>query len=64
MTAREAASRLIREGWISRPGKGYHTVFKKPHRPIVVLPNHRGDLAPGTLRSVCAAAGWDYPPQR
>ena len=64
MTAREAANRLTREGWISRPGKGSHTVYKKPNHPIVVLPNHRGDLAPGTLRSVCAAAGWEYPPRR
>jgi predicted RNA binding protein YcfA (HicA-like mRNA interferase family) len=63
MTAREAANRLKREGWEPRPGKGSHTIYKKPGHPIVVLPNHRGDLAPGTLRSICVAAGWDYPPQ-
>ncbi|MSP03242.1 MAG: type II toxin-antitoxin system HicA family toxin [Acetobacteraceae bacterium] len=64
MTAREAANRLPREGWAPRPGKGSHTVYKKTGHPIAVLPNHPGDLAPGTLRSLCAAAGWEYPPHR
>ena len=61
MTAREAAGRLEREGWSPGSGKGSHTVFRKPGSPIIVVPNHRGDLAPGTLRSICKAAGWDYP---
>jgi predicted RNA binding protein YcfA (HicA-like mRNA interferase family) len=64
MTAREAANRLAREGWTARPGKGSHMIYRKPGHPIVVLPNPRGDLAPGTLRSICSAAGWEYPPQR
>jgi hypothetical protein len=38
-------------------------VYRKPGHQIVVVPNHRGDLSPGTLRSICAAAGWEYPPQ-
>ena len=63
MTAREATNRLQREGWTSRPGKGSHTVFRKPGFPIVVVPNHRGDIAPGTLRSICKAAGWEHPPE-
>ena len=63
MTTREVAQRLRREGWTDRPGKGSHTVFRKPGFPIVVVPNHCGDLAPGTLRSICKAANWDYPPQ-
>lgn len=64
MTAREAAARLAREGWEARPGRGSHTVWRKPGHQIVVLPNHRGDLAPGTLSSICTAAGWQYPPGR
>jgi predicted RNA binding protein YcfA (HicA-like mRNA interferase family) len=64
MKAREVANRLTREGWIARPGKGSHAIYKKPDHPIVVLPNHGGDLAAGTLRSICNAAGWDYPPHR
>ena len=63
MTAREATNRLEREGWVSRPGKGSHTVFRKTGSPIVVVPNHRGDIAPGTLRSICKAADWEYPPE-
>jgi predicted RNA binding protein YcfA (HicA-like mRNA interferase family) len=62
MTAREVKARLLREGWSSRPGKGSHEIFQLPGRPILVLPNHRGDLAPGTLRSICKAAAWEWPP--
>ena len=63
MMAREAANRLTREGWISRPGKGSHAIYRKPGHQIVVLPNHRGDIKPGTLRTICAIAGWEYPPE-
>jgi predicted RNA binding protein YcfA (HicA-like mRNA interferase family) len=63
MTPREVMSRLRREGWTERPGKGSHVVFVKADRAVVVS-NHRGDIKPGTLRSICRGAGWDYPPQR
>lgn len=63
MTAREAMNRLRREGWTERSGKGSHVVFVKEDRTVVVS-NHRGDISPGTLRSICRSAGWDYPPQR
>jgi predicted RNA binding protein YcfA (HicA-like mRNA interferase family) len=56
-------NRLRREGWTERAGKGSHVVFAKTGR-VVVVPNHRGDIKPGTLRSICRGAGWDYPPQR
>jgi predicted RNA binding protein YcfA (HicA-like mRNA interferase family) len=56
-------NRLRREGWIERSGKGSHVVFVKEDRTVVVS-NHRGDISPGTLRSICRGAGWDYPPQR
>jgi len=56
-------NRLRREGWAERSGKGSHTVFTKAGR-FVVVPNHKGDIATGTLRSICRAADWDYPPQR
>ncbi len=64
MTAREVMSRLRREGWTERPGKGSHVVFIKPGRDNVPVPNHRGDIPTGTLRSICRAAGWEWPPQR
>jgi predicted RNA binding protein YcfA (HicA-like mRNA interferase family) len=63
MTAREAGNRLTREGWSSRPGKGSHMIYRKPGHQILVLPNHRGDIKPGTLRNICATAGWEYPPE-
>ncbi len=63
MTAREAMSRLRREGWTERPGKGSHTIFKKAGRRVVVS-NHSGDIPSGTLRSICEQAGWEYPPRR
>jgi predicted RNA binding protein YcfA (HicA-like mRNA interferase family) len=63
LTTREVMNRLRREGWEERSGKGSHVVFTKPGHTVVV-PKHRGDIAPGTLRSICRGAGWDYPPQR
>lgn len=39
MTPREAIRRLRREGWMERPGKGSHTIFKKDRRRAVVS-NH------------------------
>jgi predicted RNA binding protein YcfA (HicA-like mRNA interferase family) len=56
-------NRLRRENWTERTGKGAHVVFSKDGRTIVVS-NHAGDIKPGTLRSICRGAGWDYPPER
>jgi predicted RNA binding protein YcfA (HicA-like mRNA interferase family) len=64
MTAREVVNRLRREGWAERAGKGSHRVFIKPGHDLVTVPTHRGDLAKGTLRSICQAAGWEWPPKR
>ena len=64
MTAREAMARLRREDWSEHPGKGSHVAFKKAGRRNVIVPNHRGDIPPGTLRNICKAAGWEYPPER
>ena len=64
MTAREAMAKLVREGWSERPGKGSHTVFRKAGFQNVIVANHRGDIPSGTLRSICKAAGWEYPPER
>jgi predicted RNA binding protein YcfA (HicA-like mRNA interferase family) len=64
MTAREVMNRLRREGWMERPGKGSHLVFIQPGRDNIAVPNDRGDLAVGTLRSIARAAGWEWPPRR
>jgi len=63
MKAREAINRLRREGWDERLGKGAHIVFKKDGRRVVVS-NHGGEIPSGTLRAICAQAGWEYPPRR
>lgn len=63
MTAREAMARLEREGWQATSGKGSHTKFQKAGYPTVIVSNHRGDIPTGTLRAVCKAAGWEYPPR-
>lgn len=63
MTAREVMNRLRREEWSERPGKGSHIIFKRDGKRVVVS-NHSGDLPTGTLRAICAQAGWDYPPDR
>ena len=36
MTSREVMSRLRREGWTERPGKGSHVVFRKAGQVVVV----------------------------
>ena len=64
LTAREVMNRLRREGWTERPGKGSHVVFTRPGHDNVPVPNHRGDIPIGTLRSICRAAGWQWPPHR
>jgi predicted RNA binding protein YcfA (HicA-like mRNA interferase family) len=63
MTAREAMNRLRRQGWTERPGKGSHVIFRKAGRPLVIVSNHAGAIPTGTLRAICAAAGWEWPPK-
>ena len=63
MTVREAIARLRRKGWTERPGKGAHVVFRRDGRRVVIA-RHAGDIPTGTLRAICAQAGWDFPPQR
>lgn len=64
MTPREAINRLRREGWVERAGKGSHMVFTRAGRDNITVPNHRGDIPIGTLRSIARAAGWEWPPER
>ncbi len=63
MPTREAITRLRREGWMERPGKGSYVIFKKDGRRVVIS-NHAGEIPTGILRAICAQAGWGYPPQR
>ncbi len=63
MTPREAMNRLQREGWVERQGKGSHVIFRKGTQRVVIS-RHAGDIPTGTLRAICAQAGWEFPPQR
>jgi predicted RNA binding protein YcfA (HicA-like mRNA interferase family) len=52
-------ARLAREGWQILRNDGDHTVYTHPERKgRVILPKGRGDLPPGTARSIAKQAGW------
>ena len=57
-------NRLRREGWAERLGKGSQVIFTKPGYAAIPVPNHRGDLKTGTLRTIARDAGWEWPPKR
>ncbi len=60
MTVREIMKILHDDGWyeIEARTKGSHVQMKHPTKPgKVTVPNHRGDIAPGTLRSILKQAG-------
>lgn len=55
---RAIRKRLESEGWTIRPSKGPHDIYTMPGRPLVAVPRGRGDLPPGTARSIARNAGW------
>lgn len=58
MKAREIIKALEADGWREVPSKGGHRQYKHPTKPgRVTLSFHRGDIAPGTLRSIEKQAG-------
>ena len=56
---RDVAKRLRRFGFaLDRQGAGSHEVWKNADNGrFVLLPNHPGDLAEGTLRSILKQGG-------
>ncbi len=59
-TTREILRLLHQDGWrkIEARTKGSHIQLKHPYKPgKVTVPNHRGDIAPGTLNSIIKQAG-------
>lgn len=50
--ARDVLTYAQQHGAYIEPGKGSHTKIRGPQGGIVVVPNHPGDLKPGTLRSI------------
>ena len=60
MIVRELLKILYRDGWnkIELRTKGSHIQLKHPVKPgKVTVPNHKGDIAPGTLNSILKQAG-------
>jgi len=58
MTARELLRMLYKEGWVIDRTNGSHIQLRHPVQSgTVTVPNHRGDLAPGTVASVKRQAG-------
>ena len=58
MTARELEKILLADGWYHVATKGSHKHFKHPSKPgKVTIPQHSGDIDPGTVKSILKQAG-------
>ena len=58
MTSREVLRILARDGWVVDRQQGSHVVLMRPAGSgRVIVPRHRGDLPPGTLRGILQQAG-------
>ena len=58
MTVREIINRLKADGWQESAQKGSHRQFVHPTKPgKVTVPDHKGDVKPGTLHSIWKQAG-------
>lgn len=58
MKTRELMRLLETHGWVCVRIKGSHRQYRKPGRPeVITVPDHPGDLKPGTLNSILKKAG-------
>lgn len=60
MTVREVLRILYKDDWmeIESRTKGSHIQLKHPSKSgKVTIPNHKGDIAPGTLNSILKQVG-------
>ena len=60
MTVREILKILHKDGWkeVDSRTKGSHIQLKHSFKSgKVTVPNHKGDIAPGTLNSILKQAG-------
>lgn len=58
MKVREILKALDADGWKIKDTKGSHTQLTHPTKPgKVTVPNHKGDVPPGTLNSIWRQAG-------
>ncbi len=62
LTTRGLINRLRREGWAESAGN-WLMIFTKPGFNPIIVPRHGGDIPNGTLRSICRALSWEYPPR-
>jgi predicted RNA binding protein YcfA (HicA-like mRNA interferase family) len=59
MTVRELLKLLYRDGWFVDHTTGSHIQMAHPTKKgMVTVPNHKGDIAPGTLSKIKWQAGW------
>jgi predicted RNA binding protein YcfA (HicA-like mRNA interferase family) len=62
MTTRDIIKLLTSDGWELKATRGSHMQFVHPTKPgKVTLPNHKGDVPPGTLNSIMKQAGLKQP---
>ena len=54
---REVEIIVRRLGWEYSHHTGSHAIYRRQGHSIVVIPEHRGDVRPGTLRSICRGLG-------
>jgi len=58
MTAREVLKILRADGWYETTQRGSHIQMEHPTKSgKVSVPNHKGDIAKGTLHSIFSQAG-------
>jgi predicted RNA binding protein YcfA (HicA-like mRNA interferase family) len=53
MTAKEVLKALYADGWTVKSQRGSHIKLEHPTKPgAVTVPNHAGDIPPGTFASI------------
>ena len=58
MTVREILKILYTDGWAKKDSKGSHIQLVHPSKPgKITVPQHAGDIPPGTLNSILKQAG-------
>ncbi len=57
MTVKDLIRQLQNDGWELKATRGSHMQFNHPSKPgKVTIPNHKGDIPPGTLNSILKQA--------
>ena len=58
MTKREI-EKLLRDAGFDKKSGGRHDIWVKTGYPPIPVPRHKGDIPPGTTRSILKSAGLD-----